>query len=161
MKTLLMTVGLPGSGKSTWAQKTGLPVVNPDSIRQALHGMDYYAPAEPFVWATAHLMVNALFNAGHTAVVLDATNISSQRRAEWRSKEWVCSYVCFKADKEECKRRVRERGYRDSLDDVIDRMARNLDWPTDNTQEGRFSHESPQGPNSLHWIPRDQPTELS
>lgn len=149
-------MGLPGSGKSTWAAQTGLPVVNPDSIREALHGQEFYAPAEPMVWAIAHLMVKALFKAGHKAVILDATNVSERRRAEWRSKDWVCNYVCFKSDAETCKQRVRARGYRTELDAVIDRMAKDLDWPDDNTLEGRMTVCEPVV-NSLHFVPGNNP----
>ena len=80
-----MTVGLPRSGKTTWARLQGHPIVNPDSIRLALHGQRFYGPAEPLVWATAHLMVDALFKAGHETVILDACNVSAKRRDEWKS----------------------------------------------------------------------------
>jgi predicted kinase len=73
-KTLIMTVGLPRSGKSTWAIAQGHPVVCPDAIRLALHGQPFIATAEPVVWATAKLMVASLFEAGHGVVILDATN---------------------------------------------------------------------------------------
>jgi len=39
MKILILTVGLPRSGKSTWAAKKGFPIVSPDAIRLAMHGM--------------------------------------------------------------------------------------------------------------------------
>ena len=35
---LIVMVGLPRSGKTTWARKQGYPIVNPDSIRLAFHG---------------------------------------------------------------------------------------------------------------------------
>lgn len=87
-RILIATVGLPRSGKSTWARSQAYPVVNPDAIRLALHGQRFAANAEPFVWATAKVMVRALFLAGHKTVVLDATNTTRKRRDEWRSDEW-------------------------------------------------------------------------
>lgn len=45
MKKLILTIGLPRSGKSTWAKQQGCPVVNPDSIRLALHGKAYIQEA--------------------------------------------------------------------------------------------------------------------
>ena len=107
MKTLTVTVGLPRCGKSTWANKQGAPIVNPDSIRLALHGQPFISLAEPFVWAIAKVMVRALFLAGHDRVILDATNITRKRRAEWRSEDWTCEFVSFlDVPLETCLRRV-------------------------------------------------------
>jgi predicted kinase len=106
MKILYMTVGLPQSGKSTWARQQGHPVVNPDSIRLALHGMPFVGLAEPFVWAIAKVMVRALFLAGHDAVILDATNVTRKRRDEWKSKDWARSFVEFIESVDVCKQRA-------------------------------------------------------
>lgn len=91
--TLILTVGLPRSGKSTWARKQNLPVVCPDSIRLALHGQRFQTLAEPLVWAIAHIMVHALFLAGHTTVILDATNITKSRRDEWKISAWTTRFA--------------------------------------------------------------------
>jgi predicted kinase len=101
MKTLILTVGLPRTGKSTWAKATGKVMVNPDSIRLALHGQQFAYLAEPFVWAIAKVMVRALFLAGHDEVILDATNITKDRRKQWRSRNWTRKYVTFEAAKED------------------------------------------------------------
>ena len=90
---LILTVGLPRSGKTTWAWRLQCPIVNPDSIRLAIHGQRFVQSAESFVWATAKAMVPALFLAGHTTVILDATNTTRKRRGEWLSPQWEC---CFK-----------------------------------------------------------------
>jgi len=91
-QTLILTVGLPCSGKSTWAlQQTrryaspiyGSPIVCPDQIRLALHGQRFVAMAEPFVWAIARTMVISLFGAGHQKVILDACNTTRKRRDDW------------------------------------------------------------------------------
>lgn len=102
MKTLLMTVGLPRSGKSTWAKSTMLPIVNPDSIRIALHGQRFIGEAEPMVWAMAKYMVAALFEAGHDSVILDATNTTRARRDEWVDKRWTRKFVNIPTTKTEC-----------------------------------------------------------
>lgn len=72
-KVLILTHGLPRSGKSTWAQKQGVPIVCPDAIRLAKTGLRWYGPIEHEVWATARTMVRALFLAGHSTVILDST----------------------------------------------------------------------------------------
>lgn len=145
MNTLISTVGLPRSGKSTWARTQGIPVVNPDSIRLALHGQAFYAPAEPFVWATAHLMVQSLFLAGHNKVILDATNINRRRRDEWRSKDWQNAYVCFETSEFECMTRARNNG-QPELVAIIARMAKDLVWPI-----GELGWHAADAPNFLHW----------
>ena len=109
-KLLIGTVGLPRSGKSTWCQtmiKRGFAVVNPDSIRLALTGQRFYGPAEPTVWATAKLMVNSLFIAGHDVVVLDATNTQEERRREWLSKDFSTRWVTFPTPIEVCRQRAK------------------------------------------------------
>lgn len=108
--TLILTVGLPRSGKSTWAFKqirNGIPVVNPDSIRLAIHGQRYLASAEPLVWAHAKIMVRSLFLAGHTKVILDATNTLIYRRELWNDEAWDVVYKVFDTTPEECIRRSR------------------------------------------------------
>jgi predicted kinase len=85
---LVCTVGLPRSGKTTWSLSTGLPVVCPDAIRLAMHGQRYLAEAEPWIWIFARTMVKSLFHAGHSTVIVDATNATRSRRDEWRSMSW-------------------------------------------------------------------------
>jgi len=119
MKTLYVTVGLPRSGKSTWARQQNVPTVNPDSIRLALHGQRFYPPAEQFVWAVTSLMVRALFIAGHDKVILDATNTTKSRRDKWSSTEWATCYVLFGTEKEEC---ICRAGDDEELIRVIERM---------------------------------------
>lgn len=120
-KKLIMTVGLPRSGKSTWAQGIPHPIVNPDSIRLALHGKPFIPSAEGFVWAVAKVMVNALFLAGHDTVTLDATNATRKRRDEWKSKTWTREFRTFDTTKNECRRRAKETNM-EFLLPIIDKM---------------------------------------
>ena len=106
MKVLKMTVGLPRSGKSTWANKQNVPIVNPDSIRLALHGHRFLPEAEQMVWVMAKYMVKALFIAGHDTVILDSTNTTKLRRDAWKSKEWVREFIEITTSKEECLERA-------------------------------------------------------
>ncbi len=54
-KLLIATVGLPRSGKTTWAlnyaQSSLAPIVNPEAVRLAIHGQRYAAVAERYVWS--------------------------------------------------------------------------------------------------------------
>ncbi len=103
---LILTMGLPRSGKSTWVKKQGYPIVNPDSIRLALHGQRYQSLAEPMVWAIAKIMVTALFVAGHETVIVDATNNSKKRRDFWLNEMWKVKVKEINTPKDECIRRA-------------------------------------------------------
>lgn len=124
-KIVLLLKGLPRSGKSTMAQKlakyNGWPIINPDSFRLALHGQVYYGPAEPMVWANVKVAVRALLLAGHTHVVVDATNMKKHRRDDWRRENWRVVVYELKTDMETCLKRAEEAG-RDDLIPVIERM---------------------------------------
>jgi predicted kinase len=131
MNKLILTVGLPRSGKSTWSRGSGYPVVNPDSIRLALHGHAYIGSAEPMIWAVAKLMTASLFKAGHDTVVLDATNTTVARRAEWlKPDEWEVEYRSFKTPTEVTIERAHLTG-KPELIPVIERMAAEMQWPED------------------------------
>lgn len=127
-QTLILTVGLPRAGKSTWARQSGFPIVNPDAIRLALHGQAFFGPAEPFVWAMARLQVRSLFLAGHPVVVLDATNTTPKRREEWLDHGWEIRFKTFDTPVEVCLERARCGG-REDLVPVIQRMAEALSIP--------------------------------
>jgi predicted kinase len=128
MPKLIMMVGLPRSGKSTKALELGHPIVNPDSIRLAIHGQPFIGSAEPLVWAIAKYMVKALFLAGHQCVVLDATNTTRKRREEWKSRDWVRRYSVVLCDVDVCIDRAEEQypndhASRDGLIAAIRRMS--------------------------------------
>ncbi len=128
MNKLILTVGLPRSGKTTWAREQGSPIVNPDSIRLALHGEAYIQQAEGFIWVITYLTARALFFAGHTEVIVDATNITESRRNEWVKRFEDCEIVFKKFDtpKDVCIERAKKDG-REDLIPVIERMGDNLE----------------------------------
>lgn len=122
MRTLILMVGLPRSGKSTKALEMCHPIVCPDAIRLAIHGHEYIQKTEPLVWAIAHTMVEALFEAGHEAVILDACNNTKKRRDEWRSKSYRRVFVTVDTDAKTCTERAKADD-RDELVPIIERMA--------------------------------------
>ena len=126
MSNLILTVGLPRSGKSTWSMQQGYPVVNPDSVRLALHGQKFVIEAEPMVWSITRYMIKSLFIAGHETVILDATNTTERRRNEWKSKEWDTFYRYFDTSKDVCIERARSIDY-EELVPVIERMDKQLE----------------------------------
>ena len=128
-KFLVSTVGLPRSGKTTWVSGAKLKywaaVVNPDSIRLALHGKKFYKPLEGLVWVIARIMVKALFLAGHEVVILDVTNTKRHYRDMWISDDWTLVFKEFDTSKEECIRRALARSDESDVKivEVIERMA--------------------------------------
>lgn len=138
---LIMTVGLPRSGKSTWAREQGHPIVNPDSIRLAIHGQPMIRSAELYIWAVAHTMVRALFLAGHTKVILDACNNTKKRRNEWIDDLWKREFVVMEESPEVCSDRILNdeqltQKHANLLFDVIEHMVRTHE-PVDEAIEGR------------------------
>jgi predicted kinase len=124
---LLCLVGLPRSGKSTWAgdmayRNEFYPIVNKDSIRLALHGRAYDESREDEVRQMARVMVTALFIAGHTLVCLDETNITYIHRARWLSRSWDVRLKVFDTPMEECIRRAKKKAETDIIP-VIEKMA--------------------------------------
>lgn len=119
---LILTVGLPLSGKSTWAKKQNLPIVCPDAIRIALHGERFKSDAEPMVWVIAKYMVKSLFLAGHNHIILDATNTTLKARHNWNDDKWECYYKIIKTEKEVCAKRAIKNEDTIILP-VIERMA--------------------------------------
>lgn len=120
--TLVCAVGLPYSGKSTWAREQGHPIVCPDEIRLALHGQRYEPRSEGFVWSIAKVMVRALFGSGHETVILDACNVSAERRDEWLSDEWETRYHLLNVPPVMCIDRALAAGDQEIIP-VIHRMA--------------------------------------
>lgn len=138
MKRLILLAGLPRSGKSTYAKSLvegcKAVIVNPDSIRLAVHGQPFIQEAEPFVWAIAYAMTEALFIAGHETVIVDATNINEKARKPWYDRfrenrtDISVELVVIGTSKSECIARalLTKQSY---LIPVIERMAAETDLP--------------------------------
>lgn len=119
---LILTIGLPYSGKSVWARNQSSPIVSPDAIRFALHGQRFVQAAEDMVWAMTKLMVRSLFGAGHTSVILDACNNTVKRRDFWQSPEWIRRYLVCDVNPEACRERAKNMGDFE-IAPIIDRMS--------------------------------------
>jgi predicted kinase len=130
MKVLKVLCGLPRSGKTTVARKWPYPIVNPDSVRLAIHGERFIGLAEPWVWAMTFAMVDALFRAGHDVVTIDATNVTGKRRMAWcerfKAPEYRIEFEVIDTPPAECIRRARAMGDEEIVP-VIERMAKEWD----------------------------------
>jgi len=129
---IICMMGLPRSGKSTKArllsEKCGIPIVNRDSIRLALHGQRFVTLAEPMVKAISGIMVNALFIAGHHTVIVDETNVRRSTRDFWASlnKDAKIEFWHIDTPAEVCLERARSMSDA-TIQPVIERMAEDFE----------------------------------
>lgn len=125
MNKLIVTVGLPRSGKSTWSkkfsEKMGAPIISEDAIRLAIHGVPFLPETEDFVKVFAVYMIKALFNAGHEIVIADDVHIFKRERENLNRDTWQTYYKVFDTSKEECLTRAINSG-KLYLIDVIKEM---------------------------------------
>ena len=94
MTRLLITRGLPASGKTTFARKLQPYVVrvNRDDLRRMLHGRRLFTQrAEAQVTHAQRAAVEALLRA-HTDVIVDDTNLRAKTVREWAelAARWAC-----------------------------------------------------------------------
>jgi hypothetical protein len=71
-------------------------------------------------------MVEALFEAGHSDVTLDATNHTNQRRSEWTSTKWNIQHHTVDTPVEVCINRAIDTNQK-YLIPVIRRMESQID----------------------------------
>lgn len=82
---LTILIGLPRSGKSTWAngayRALNATIVSADDVRRAL-GIEFDAKKEGQVWFVVTTIVKALLLRGQN-VILDTTNHTVRKRKGW------------------------------------------------------------------------------
>ena len=93
MPCLILTIGLPGAGKTTWAYKYMLEnpltkIISTDEVRLQLTGStDCIACMNPLIYAEARRQAQLFLYAGYD-VIIDSTNVTSE---DWLSYEQICT----------------------------------------------------------------------
>jgi len=147
--TLTIMTGLPRSGKSTWIKnnKKDAIVVSPDEIRKEVFGHQFYAPANPFVFALCGAMTSLLIKQGKD-VIVDATHITHELRFSWYPviKQYNCNtrlvHVYINEDMDKNLLKVMERNKASPEnekipEDVLRRFAMNFE-PLDDRDYSLF-----------------------
>lgn len=139
MNRLYFLVGIPGAGKSTYAQRLidndpSIVWVSSDAIREELWGDANDQQQPGTVFGTMFQRTSKALNAGQD-VIYDATNINAKTRASTLVQLRSCVSCEFEAicvmvlcSLSECKRRQNDRD-RKVPEDCIDRMVRQFQAP--------------------------------
>ncbi len=130
---VVLTVGLPGSGKSSWFRRRGITPLSSDLLRTLLFDNIAEQRYQDLVFSTLRSLLRARLIARMPWNYVDATNLSPKERRGWIKMAQEFGYemhaVYFDVSLEVCQERNRRR-QRNVPDDVMQRMAGKLRPPT-------------------------------
>jgi predicted kinase len=130
---VIVLVGLPGSGKSTWAAAQRETVLSSDAIRLLLSGDENNQSIHDRVFATMRFLLRQRLELGARVTILDATHLACAWRKPWLKLAErygaAVEAVYFATPLEECLQRNRART-RVVPDAVIREMAAKLQVPS-------------------------------
>ena len=130
---VVLTIGLPGSGKSSWFKRRGVTPLSSDLLRTLLFDNITEQKYQDLVFGTLRSLLRARLIARMPWNYVDATNLSPKERVGWikMAKEfgYEAHAVFFDVPIEVCKERNQRRA-RMVPDDVMERFAQKLRPPT-------------------------------
>ena len=129
---VVLSIGLPGSGKSTWFKRHNILPLSSDMVRILLFDDVTEQRHQDLVFSTLRSMLRARLVARRPSNYLDATNLSPHERRSWIKLAHDFGYeahaVFFDVPPEVCMERNRRRE-RNVPEDVMMRMASKLRPP--------------------------------
>lgn len=132
-RCLVLLVGIPGSGKSTYLERRGLRAVSTDEIRMLLFDNEEEQRYQQWVFSLLRHVVRARLSSGVPRTFVDATNLTPHDRKPLLAIASELNYptfaLYFDTPLETCMKRNQARG-RKVPEDVMLRMAQKLRPPT-------------------------------
>ncbi len=130
---VVLSVGLPGSGKTTWFKRKGVTPLSSDLLRTLLFDDATEQRHQDLVFSSLRSLLRARLIARMPSNYVDATNLSPKERRHWirmaREFGYEAHAVFFDVPLEVCMERNRKR-QRVVPDEVMQRMATKLRPPT-------------------------------
>lgn len=130
---VVLAIGLPGSGKTTWFKRRGVTPLSSDLLRTILFDDITEQRYQGLVFSTLRSLLRARLIAKMPWNYVDATNLSSHERRQWikmaRSFGYEVQALFFDVPLEVCLERNRRRE-RTVQEDVMRRMAEKLRPPS-------------------------------
>jgi predicted kinase len=80
---IVVLVGLPGSGKSTWLERTGATGLSSDAVRKLLADDESDQTIHARVFATIRYLLEQRLAIGRPVTYIDATSLTPEERAPY------------------------------------------------------------------------------